>query len=211
MVCGKLAHWECKECFAECASTAGLESTAFCTNCLRTAHKHERRQRHTPRELAVDEDFLAVQEQYRYVGSGFMYKRSLNYFCFRPPRLFMELFAVICIETSHYVAFVKCGVGHEAPWCFFDSMADRKGERDGYNIPEMVACPDISQWLSDENLCRYGFFQIYAFSFQSSIFHIFRHLHEEFPVDRHLPEHARRLLCDAYICMYQSSDVMMYR
>lgn len=49
------------------------------------------------------------------------------YFC-RPPRLFMELFAVICIETSHYVAFVKCGVGHEAPWCFFDSMADRKGE-----------------------------------------------------------------------------------
>lgn len=46
----------------------------------------------------------------------------------QPPRLFMELFAVICIETSHYVAFVKCGVGHEAPWCFFDSMADRRGE-----------------------------------------------------------------------------------
>lgn len=43
------------------------------------------------------------------------------------PRVFMELFAVLCIETSHYVAFVKAGVGHEAPWCFFDSMADRKG------------------------------------------------------------------------------------
>ena len=39
----------------------------------------------------------------------------------------MELFAVVCIETSHYVAFVKCGVGADAPWCFFDSMADRKG------------------------------------------------------------------------------------
>jgi ubiquitin thioesterase CYLD len=103
----------------------------------------------------------------------------------------MELFAVICIETSHYVAFVKCGVGHEAPWCFFDSMADRKGEKNGYNIPEMVACPDISRWLSDERICR--------------------QLHEEFSHDRHLPEHARRLLCDAYICMYQSSDVMMYR
>ncbi|XP_050295821.1 ubiquitin carboxyl-terminal hydrolase CYLD isoform X2 [Anthonomus grandis grandis] len=173
IVCGKLAGWECKECFAECSSTAGLESTAFCINCLRTAHKHERRQRHKPRELAVNEEFLEVQEQYR------------------PSRLFMELFAVICIETSHYVAFVKCGVGHEAPWCFFDSMADRKGERDGYNIPEMVACPDVSQWLSDESACR--------------------QLHEDFPVDRHLPEHARRLLCDAYICMYQSSDVMMYR
>lgn len=40
----------------------------------------------------------------------------------------MELFAVVCIETSHYVAFVKCGVGADAPWCFFDSMADRKGD-----------------------------------------------------------------------------------
>lgn len=173
IVCGKLANWECKECFAECPSSAGLESTAYCLDCLRTAHKHEKRQRHKPRELSVNEDFLAVQEHYK------------------PSRLFMELFAVICIETSHYVAFVKCGVGHEAPWCFFDSMADRKGERDGYNIPEMVACPDISRWLSDESACR--------------------RLHEEFPVDRHLPEHARRLLCDAYICMYQSSDVMMYR
>ena len=40
----------------------------------------------------------------------------------------MELFAVICIETSHYVSFVKCGSGVTAPWVFFDSMADRKGK-----------------------------------------------------------------------------------
>lgn len=44
------------------------------------------------------------------------------------PRLFLELSAVVCIETSHYVSFVKCGPGSEAPWCFFDSMADRKGD-----------------------------------------------------------------------------------
>jgi predicted metal-binding protein len=44
-------------------------------------------------------------------------------------RLYMELFAVVCIETSHYVSFVKCGLGPDAPWCFFDSMADRKGEK----------------------------------------------------------------------------------
>ena len=43
----------------------------------------------------------------------------------------MELFAVICIETSHYVSFVKCGSGVKAPWVFFDSMADRKGKRHG--------------------------------------------------------------------------------
>lgn len=40
----------------------------------------------------------------------------------------MELFAVMCIETSHYVSFIKCGLGPDAPWCFFDSMADRKGK-----------------------------------------------------------------------------------
>lgn len=40
----------------------------------------------------------------------------------------MELFAVVCIETSHYVSFVKCGEGVTAPWVFFDSMADRKGK-----------------------------------------------------------------------------------
>ena len=43
-------------------------------------------------------------------------------------RLLMELFAVVCIETSHYVSFVKCGLGPDAPWCFFDSMADRRGQ-----------------------------------------------------------------------------------
>lgn len=38
----------------------------------------------------------------------------------------MELFAVLCIETSHYVAFVKYGKDGSA-WLFFDSMADRDG------------------------------------------------------------------------------------
>lgn len=109
IVCGKLAKCECRECFDDC-SNAGLESTAFCMECLKTAHRHERRKHHRPTKLEVAQDFSLMQDAYR------------------PPRLFMELFAVICIETSHYVAFVKCGVGHEAPWCFFDSMADRKGK-----------------------------------------------------------------------------------
>lgn len=161
--------------------------------CLETAHTHVKRSSHSPRPLTVPHDFAIIAEH-----------------C-PPPRLYMELFAVVCIETSHYVAFVKCGSGHEAPWCFFDSMADRKGmvssrtwtfflfvfcdipgEQNGYNIPEMVACPDVSTWLSDDGAES-------------------RKLHEAHPHDKQLPEHARRLLCDAYICMYQSPDVMMYR
>jgi ubiquitin thioesterase CYLD len=106
------------------------------------------------------------------------------------PRLFMELFAVVCIETSHYVAFVKAGSGQDAPWCFFDSMADRKGEQNGYNIPEMVSVTDLPYWLSEEGA---------------------RQMHENATNDKMLPEHAKRLLCDAYMCLYQSTDVMMYR
>ena len=39
----------------------------------------------------------------------------------------MELFAVLCINLSHYVAFVKCGTFDHSSWVFFDSMADRIG------------------------------------------------------------------------------------
>lgn len=46
------------------------------------------------------------------------------------PRQRMELFAVLCIETSHYVAFVKYGSADSA-WLFFDSMADRDGRCQG--------------------------------------------------------------------------------
>lgn len=99
----------------------------------------------------------------------------------------MELFAVICIETSHYVSFVKAG-SVEAPWVFFDSMADRKGERDGYNIPTMTTVPDLPKWLSEEGS---------------------RTLHEI--SDKHLPEYAKRLYCDAYLMLYQSTEMMMYR
>lgn len=54
------------------------------------------------------------------------------------PRVTMDLFAVLCIETSHFVAFVKCGPDRQAPWVFFDSMADRveNGNGTGHNIPQ---------------------------------------------------------------------------
>ena len=40
----------------------------------------------------------------------------------------LELFAVVCIKTSHYVTFVKCGDSPDEKWLFFDSMADRVGK-----------------------------------------------------------------------------------
>ncbi|KYN11883.1 Ubiquitin carboxyl-terminal hydrolase CYLD [Trachymyrmex cornetzi] len=168
-VCGKLAEFECKECYGQCG--VGLESIAFCLQCLEKVHCHERRTNHEPKKLNVPMEFTILQEH-----------------C-PVPRLYLELSAVVCIETSHYVSFVKCGPGSEAPWCFFDSMADRKGEQNGYNIPEMVPCPDFPYWLSEEG----GTYLT------------------ELKDDRHLPEHAKRLLCDAYMCMYQSPDVMMYK
>ncbi|XP_043284061.1 ubiquitin carboxyl-terminal hydrolase CYLD isoform X2 [Venturia canescens] len=168
-VCGKLAEFECKECYGQCG--VGLESIAFCMHCLEKVHRHERRTNHEPKKLEIPTEFIILQEH-----------------C-PVPRLFLELSAVVCIETSHYVSFVKCGSGSEAPWCFFDSMADREGEQNGYNIPEMVPCPDFPYWLSEEGANSLS----------------------ELTDDRQLPEHAKRLLCDAYMCMYQSSDIMMYK
>lgn len=62
------------------------------------------------------------------------------------------------------------------------------GEQNGYNIPEIVACPDLASWLGEDVSCL-----------------------RLPPKAAQMPEPARRLLCDAYLCLYQSSDVMMYR
>lgn len=102
----------------------------------------------------------------------------------------MELFAVVCIETSHYVSFVKTGTGEKAPWCFFDSMADRQGGQGGHNIPELKIVEDLPTWLSETGS---------------------KEVNESAANDRQLPTLAKRLLCDAYLCMYQSSDMKMYK
>ena len=60
----------------------------------------------------------------------------------------MELFAVICIQTSHYVAFVKSGMEQHSPWVFFDSMADRKG--DSYSLKLLA-----SSWSLDVMFCLF--------------------------------------------------------
>ena len=107
-ICGLVAEFECKQCFGQFGE--GLDSTAFCAKCLDKSHAHKKRCKHQLTRLVVPDEFLQLREHAQV------------------PRVYMELFAVLCIETSHYVSFVKCGSGPDAPWCFFDSMADRKGE-----------------------------------------------------------------------------------
>lgn len=98
----------------------------------------------------------------------------------------MELFAVLCIETSHYVAFVKYGSADSA-WLFFDSMADRDGGQNGFNIPQVSPCPEVGAYLKMTP----------------------EELHALDP--KNIQGQARRLLCDAYMCMYQSPTMSLYK
>ena len=54
----------------------------------------------------------------------------------------------------------------------------------------MVPVPDLTNWLTEEG---------------SKV------LNESSSNDKSLPDLAKRLFCDASLCMYQSPDVMMYR
>ncbi|CAF31477.2 ubiquitinyl hydrolase 1 [Caenorhabditis elegans] len=103
----------------------------------------------------------------------------------------MVLSAVLCIETSHYVAYVRTSSNQ---WVFFDSMADREGLSDGFNVPVVRECGNMSDWLSlqgwnrlkDADECG----QIKAmFGKQSS-----------------LDPLVGRLLSDSYICFYEDAS-----
>ncbi|KAK7114047.1 ubiquitin carboxyl-terminal hydrolase CYLD-like [Littorina saxatilis] len=189
IVCGGLATFECKDCYSQHGQ--GLNTTAFCEQCIKMSHQHKKRQGHNPQALLVPKEFLPryakMQEEAAFCGrqNGELAGPADVVL----PREKMELFAVVCIQTSHYVSFVKCGMGKDAPWVFFDSMADRMGEQGGYNIPEVQHVPELTHWLSESN---------------------FEHINN-MDDDRQLPEHMRRLLCDAYMVMYQSPSVMMFR
>eukprot|EP00095_Tigriopus_kingsejongensis_P010911 snap_masked-scaffold348_size200312-processed-gene-1.13 protein:Tk10911 transcript:snap_masked-scaffold348_size200312-processed-gene-1.13-mRNA-1 annotation:"isoform b" len=64
-----------------------------------------------------------------------------------------------------------------------------EGECNGYNIPEVTPATDVPRWLSDEGI---------------------ETLKAE-KDDKCLPTQAKRLICDAYMCFYQSPEVMMYQ
>lgn len=168
--CGALATHECLDCYKE--THESLAMSAFCSDDNMRQHQKKTRSQHKYKPVLVQNEYL----QQSFSGQP---PQAL-------PRVKLDLFAVLCIETSHYVAFVKCGPETDAPWVFFDSMADRKGDAAGYNIPEVMPLNDMNSWLASDLTLG--------------------------PSDSkpHSP-YLKRLLCDGYICFYQSRDVSMYK
>ncbi|XP_041635703.1 ubiquitin carboxyl-terminal hydrolase CYLD isoform X2 [Cheilinus undulatus] len=164
-ICQALAEWECLQCYEDPDITPG-HLKQYCHTCNTQVHSHKKRASHRPVKVSIPE------------GS---WTGPLH--CTRQR---MSLFAVTCIETSHYVSFVKHGPLH-TDWLFFDSMADREGGENGFNIPQVRACPEVGRFLSlsEEELSR---------------------------VDTaSLQESARRLLCDSYMCLYHSPELSLYK
>lgn len=166
------------------------------TTCFFQVHAHPQRRSHHRAPLDIPKGYL---------GRGMPHTLT---------REKLELFAVLCIETSHYVSFIKYGPNSQ-DWIFFDSMADRQGEgsffllclsariictyvlwlscalfsgeSDGFNIPEVHACPEVSMYLkmSPAELAN--------------------------QVPRDMEGVAKRLFCDAYMYLYQSPSMCLYR
>ncbi|XP_041077888.1 ubiquitin carboxyl-terminal hydrolase CYLD-like isoform X1 [Polyodon spathula] len=167
-ICGGLALYECRECYEDADITAG-KIKQFCEKCNTQVHLHPQRKGHQLGKLSLPKELA-----------------DCAWWQGRFPRQRMELFAVLCIETSHYVAFVKYGPG-ESAWLFFDSMADRDGGQNGFNIPQVTPCPEVGAYLKMTP----------------------EELHALDP--KSIQGFARRLLCDAYMYMYQSPTMSLYK
>ncbi|XP_075832955.1 ubiquitin carboxyl-terminal hydrolase CYLD-like [Microtus pennsylvanicus] len=167
-ICGGLAIFECRDCYEDPDIIVG-KIKQFCKTCCTQVHLHPKRMNHTYHPVSLPKDLTDWDWRHG-----------------RIPCQKMELFAVLCIETSHYVAFVKYGKDDSA-WLFFDSMADRDGGQNGFNIPQVTPCPEVGEYLKMS-------------------------LEELHSLDsRKIQGRARRLLCDAYMCMYQSPTMSLYK
>uniref|UniRef100_A0A2R8N226 Ubiquitin carboxyl-terminal hydrolase CYLD n=1 Tax=Callithrix jacchus TaxID=9483 RepID=A0A2R8N226_CALJA len=167
-ICGGLAMYECRECYDDLDISAG-KIKQFCKTCNTQVHLHPKRLNHKYNPVSLPKDLPDWDWRHGCI-----------------PCQNMELFAVLCIETSHYVAFVKYGKDDSA-WLFFDSMADRDGGQNGFNIPQVTPCPEVGEYLKMS-------------------------LEDLHSLDsRRIQGCARRLLCDAYMCMYQSPTMSLYK
>lgn len=167
ILCGNLAQEECSDCFKDHVfGPTGFK--IFCKTCSSQVHNHPQRRSHHIVPLDIPKGYL---------GRGIPHTLTRDK---------LELFAVLCIETSHYVSFIKHGP-NDQDWIFFDSMADRQGESDGFNIPEVHACPEVGRYLkmSPSELAS--------------------------QVPREMEGVAKRLFCDAYMYLYQSNNMCLYR
>nr|CDJ90722.1 Hypothetical protein CBG09948 [Haemonchus contortus] len=107
--CGRPAEGMCPECFL--CKKVTLSEVSYCVPCSNRVHYNAGEQDHAIR---------------LFYPSGRPVKKAAVHR--------MVLSAVLCIETSHYVAFVRSLSGR---WLFFDSMADREGLSDGFNVPQV--------------------------------------------------------------------------
>lgn len=197
--CDNLAKYECKACFSEQSGRHNkrLSSVTYCASCFQAKHFGKTHstgiEDHNRTKTLLDKTPIEAIKRYSNRSSASPStshpSTSINGKMDKEiPRIYMDLFAVLCIETSHYVCFVKCGE-RDSPWCFFDSMADRRGEQNGYNIPEVVLFEDFSFWTSEKGVaCLLNNRD-----------------------DKLLPEMAKRLICDAYLCFYEYKGLKTFR
>ncbi|XP_054641812.1 ubiquitin carboxyl-terminal hydrolase CYLD isoform X3 [Dunckerocampus dactyliophorus] len=157
-ICGQLAAHECLQCLPDHKLHQG-RIKQYCGTCNTQVHTHPSRQGHSPKPLSVPAEVATASPA---------------------PGHTMQLFAVLCIHTSHYVSFVKFGSDPHS-WLFFDSMADRCGDdQRGFSIPEIRACPELGNFLSQSE-------------------------EEQARTDpSYAPALVRRLLCDSYMFLYQN-------
>ncbi|CAF0865071.1 unnamed protein product [Didymodactylos carnosus] len=126
--------FHCPQCSLEYVQDSMSKVMCFCLNCVKEIHT-------TPEQL-VDEKHSVKQ-----IGNKALNKQVL------------ELFAVLCIEKSHYVAFVKCKAspkqhflqqtasqGENDQWLFFDSMSDRIDDQ--INIPSVSHAESFEEWIA---------------------------------------------------------------
>ncbi|CEF65326.1 CAP Gly-rich domain-containing protein [Strongyloides ratti] len=162
---------KCPECFLtkECY----LKDVFYCTRCFKEGHNDINSNTHVPCDV-ITKDILGCK------------------------KILLKLSAVLCIETSHYVSFVNCNVNSITPendrWVFFDSMADREGLSEGYNVPTVKEVPNLSKWLTDE-----GFKKLHEILLQQP-----QSSSQPLQYDNDLL--LKRLLADCYICIYQYTD-----
>ncbi|KAL7841587.1 hypothetical protein SRHO_G00252780 [Serrasalmus rhombeus] len=164
-ICQSVAEWECLQCYEDLDITPG-QLKQYCKTCNAQVHAHKKRQTHKPLKVRIPKG--------TWEGPVHGTRQQLS------------LFAVTCIETSHYVSFVKHGP-LLTDWLFFDSMADREGGENGFNVPQVRACPEVGRYLSlsQEELSRLD--------------------------STSLKEPVRRLLCDAYMCLYHCPELSLYK
>uniref|UniRef100_A0A3B5MGN3 Cylindromatosis (turban tumor syndrome) 2 n=1 Tax=Xiphophorus couchianus TaxID=32473 RepID=A0A3B5MGN3_9TELE len=123
-ICGQMAKFECLQCLPDHKLQPG-RIKQYCSTCNTQVHTHRSRCSHSPKALALPEGVATDAP---------------------PPRRTMQLFGVLCIQTSHFVSFVKYGPDPHS-WLFFDSMADRHDDEKGYSVPEVRACPELGDFL----------------------------------------------------------------